>query len=490
MKKITGLIVLGLISVSIFLLGFDYRTTKEPNNYYQVYLDDKIIGVINSKEELEKFIDNRGEFIKKTYEVDTVYSPEGLEIRKINTFVNKVDTVESVYKKIEQEKPFTIRGYQLTIKSEIDSKKIFVTKEEVFQSAVSDMIKTFVGTKRYSDFLNNTQNAIVTTGKRLESVFIQEDITIKEVKIPVTETIYNDSKELAKFLLFGTIEEQKEYTVQSSDTIEMVSFNNKISIEEFLISNPTFTNEKNLLFPGQKVVIGITDPQIRVVQREYVVEDLVSNYKTEFVVDPNLYLGEKQVVRKGTNGIVRVAQNIVTVNGSINEVTGPESKVEILMPINEVIRIGDKRLPVNVGGEGWIWPTNSGWRITSPYSYRINPINGAREFHDAIDIAGTGYRSNIYAANNGTVVTARRHPVNGNYVIINHNNGYYSLYAHLDSITVSVGQTVVAGQVIGYMGSTGWATGVHLHFAIYDTMPLTGRSALNPSQFYPSQFFR
>lgn len=484
MKKVTGLIVLGLISVSVFLLGFDYRTTKEPNNYYQVYLDEKVVGTINSKEELEKFIDKRGDFIKKQYEVDSVFSPEGLEIRKVSTFSNKVDTVEKVYKTIEKEKPFTIRGYQLTIKSEFGSKKIYVTEEKVFKEAAEDTIKTFIGTKRYQDFLSGNQKTIETTGSKIESIFIQEDITIKELNIPADEKIYNDSKELAKFLIFGNNIKQEEYVVKPGDTIEMVSFNNKISIEEFLISNPSFTSEKNLLFPGQIVTIGTTDPQIRVVLKEYVIEDLVNKYKTEYIIDPNLYVGDRKIDRKGTDGIVRVSQNITVVNGTITDVSDPLSRKEIVAPINQIVRIGDRRLPVNVGSEGWAWPTNSGWRLTSPYGYRIHPVTGRRELHNGIDIAGTGFNSNIYAANNGVVTAIGNYGSYGLIVVINHNNGYYTLYSHLNRYTVSVGSVVKKGQVIGKMGKTGRVTGVHLHFSFFTGDPLKGGSSISPMRFY------
>jgi murein DD-endopeptidase MepM/ murein hydrolase activator NlpD len=484
MKKITGLIILVLISISVFLLGFDYRRTYEPNTYYQVYLDEKVIGVIKSKSELEKYIDNRGDFIKKSLNIDEVYAPQGLEIRKITTFSNKLDQVEKVYKIIEKERPFTISGYQFTLKGDISTKKVYVTDKEVFDDAVISTYKTFVGENNYKKYDEQSQTPITTTGKIIENIYLQEDITIKKTNIPVSEKIYNDSKELAKFLLFGTTDNQKEYTVVPGDTIETVSFNNKISVEEFLISNPSFTSSKNLLFPGQKIIIGVTNPQVRVVVREHIVEDLTNKYKTEYIVDPTLFVGDKKVIQKGQNGIIRVSQNLVTINGTITDVTDRESKREILSSINEIVKIGDKKLPINVGSEDWAWPTMPGWRITSSYGYRIHPIRGDRHLHNGIDISGTGYGSNIFAANSGTVTMAKFYSSYGKAIIINHNNGYYSLYAHLDSYTVAVGDTVIKGQVIGKMGNSGVSTGTHLHFSIFFGDPTKGGNSLNPLRFY------
>lgn len=484
MKKITGLIVLGLVSVSVFLLGFDYRTTKEPNTFYHVYLNEKIIGTINSKEELESFIDRRGEFIKKQYNVEKVYSPEGLEINRINTFSNKVDSVEKVYNAIEKVSPFTIRGYQLTLKDEFGSRKIFVTSEEVFENAISDTIKTFVGGERYDEYVNDNQKEILTTGKNIDNIFIQEDITIKELNIPTSETIYNDSKDLAQFLIFGETADKTEYVVKPGDTIEMVSFNNEISVEEFLISNDNFTSEKNLLFPGQKVTIGVTDPQVRVVLKEFVIEDLINKHKTEYIVDSSMFVGDRRVERQGVDGVIRVSQNITIVNGTIIEVSDPLSSQEVVSPINSIIRIGGKSLPVNVGKEGWAWPTNAGWRITSAYGYRIHPVTGQRELHNGTDIAGTGFNSNIYAANDGVVTSAGNYGSYGITVVINHNNGYYTLYSHLNSFTIRVGDVVAKGQVIGKMGRTGRVTGTHLHFSFFSGNPFGGGSSINAMRFY------
>jgi murein DD-endopeptidase MepM/ murein hydrolase activator NlpD len=484
MKKITGLIVLGLISISVFLLGFDYRSSHEPNAYYQVYLDEEVIGVIKSKEALEKYIDNRGEFIKSKYDVETVYAPEGLEIRRINTFIKKVDDIDTIYKTIEKKRSFTIGGYQFTVKGDLSTKKIYVTEKEVFDVAINDTIKTFVGEERYENYQNNTQSEIISTGEKIEEAYIGNEITIKQTNIPITETIYNDSKELAKFLLFGSNENQKEYTVKLGDTIQSISFANKISVEEFLISNPTFTNYTNLLSPGQKITIGVTDPQVKVVIKEHVVEDLVDKYKTEYVVDPTLYQGDRKVIQKGQNGTIRVSQNIVTINGNITEVTDKENKKEILSAINEIVKIGDKKLPINVGTDDWAWPTVAGWRFSSPYGYRIHPVTGIRHLHNGIDLSGTGLNSNIYAANSGTVTLVRTHGGYGKTVIINHNNGYYSLYGHLNGYTVEVGQTVTKGQVIGKMGNTGVSTGIHLHFSIFLGDPMKYAPTIDPMRLY------
>ena len=114
---------------------------------------------------------------------------------------------------------------------------------------------------------------------------------------------------------------------------------------------------------------------------------------------------------------------------------------------------------------GWVSPC-SYTVLTSAYGWRIHPITGKESFHSGVDLANvTG--TPIYAAKSGTVTVATYNGVYGYYVQINHGDGFSSLYGHMTHYIVSVGQSVSAGQVIGYMGSTGWSTGSHLHFTIY-----------------------
>ena len=125
------------------------------------------------------------------------------------------------------------------------------------------------------------------------------------------------------------------------------------------------------------------------------------------------------------------------------------------------------------GSSGGSAPSSGGWvspcsytALTSAYGWRIHPITGKESFHNGVDLANvTG--TPIYAAKSGTVTVATYNGVYGYYVQINHGDGFSSLYGHMTHYIVSVGQSVSAGQVIGYMGSTGWSTGSHLHFTIY-----------------------
>jgi murein DD-endopeptidase MepM/ murein hydrolase activator NlpD len=101
--------------------------------------------------------------------------------------------------------------------------------------------------------------------------------------------------------------------------------------------------------------------------------------------------------------------------------------------------------------------------ITSPFGYRMHPIFRVRSFHSGVDL-GARYGTPIKASNGGMVIYAGWYSGYGKTVIVSHSNGKSTLYAHQERIAVSTGQKVAQGQIVGYVGSTGYSTGPHLHF--------------------------
>jgi murein DD-endopeptidase MepM/ murein hydrolase activator NlpD len=105
---------------------------------------------------------------------------------------------------------------------------------------------------------------------------------------------------------------------------------------------------------------------------------------------------------------------------------------------------------------------------------RYHPIFSEWRYHSGMDI-GASYGSSVIASDSGTICYCGEKGGYGNCIMIDHGNGYYTLYGHLSGYAVSYEQTVTKGQTIGYVGSSGWATGPHLHFEIR-----SGSTALDP----------
>ena len=138
---------------------------------------------------------------------------------------------------------------------------------------------------------------------------------------------------------------------------------------------------------------------------------------------------------------------------------------------------GSISTPSSPSSSGFIYPLGASGFVTDAYGYRYHPIYGYYKFHPAVDFA-VPQGTPIYATKSGTVTAATYNKYNGYYVAINHNDGYTSLYAHMTNFVVSVGQTVSQGEVIGYVGSTGYSTGPHMHFEI-----TYGGASVNPMEY-------
>lgn len=114
----------------------------------------------------------------------------------------------------------------------------------------------------------------------------------------------------------------------------------------------------------------------------------------------------------------------------------------------------------------FIWPVSTGGVITDTYGPRDAPTAGASTWHRGLDI-GCGYGDAILAADSGVVTVAEWGESGGNYVMIDHGNGFVTMYLHNSSLAVSVGDVVSQGQTIAYAGSTGYSTGTHCHFSVF-----------------------
>ena len=245
--------------------------------------------------------------------------------------------------------------------------------------------------------------------------------------------------------------------------------------------------------------------------------DLENSYK-EAVTDLKAVKSEYEEARlelkeqkaELTNLSAQLEKDIAEANAAIQELEGDISANSAILSqlnaqdkemqdkINQKIKeLNEQNKPSNPSnpsnpskpsGSGTltVWPSYCTY-ITSVQGNRVHPITGQYGTHGGTDI-GASYGSAIYAAGSGTVVTAYNNSAYnggyGNYAMINHGNGIQTLYAHMSVCSVTVGQTVSAGQTIGYVGSTGRSTGPHLHFEVR-----VNGSRVDPQSYYPGISF-
>lgn len=218
------------------------------------------------------------------------------------------------------------------------------------------------------------------------------------------------------------------------------------------------------------------DLEYSYVSMETVSEPLA--YDTVYVADSQRYVGNETVVTPGCDGEKSVTYEILYDDNG-NEVgrDAVEEKV-ITSAVSEVVAIGTKKAPKAEPTGKFIWPCDAPMGVTSYYGWRT--LKGKPDFHLGIDMPDAK-DSPIWAADGGVVVFAGEGSSYGKFVKIQHGNKT-TVYAHLDDISVSVGDKVYQGQIIGTMGNTGVAYGVHLHFEIR----ING-STVNPIDYLPKK---
>ena len=233
-----------------------------------------------------------------------------------------------------------------------------------------------------------------------------------------------------------------------------------------LLSRLDIVNE--IMDADQKVIDDLQDLQVEIEEKKTALEDQKTQSeaaKTELVAKKT----ELNVQRERANKLVqelRASQS--EAQGDLDDLSAEEEAIQA-----EIVRLSKKLAeeqaaqgkPSNAALGGYIWPVSSR-RITSTFGGRASPGGIGSTNHKGVDIGGVGYTSQIYAAKAGTVIVSQYSSSYGNYVVVSHGSGNTTLYAHMSSRKVSVGQYVNQGDVLGITGSTGNSTGPHLHFEI------------------------
>lgn len=198
------------------------------------------------------------------------------------------------------------------------------------------------------------------------------------------------------------------------------------------------------------------------------------DYETEYEYDDTQGTSYSEAVTEGVEGEASVTLRTTFVDGVQTDCVQTDYEIT-KEPVNEVIIMGSNENIVSYSASGTFgWPVPYTTAITSYYGYRWGTI------HTGIDISDSGIDGQeIVASDAGTVEWAGYDDSGyGNYVIIDHGNGYKTLYGHCSSLAVSAGESVSKGETIAYVGSTGDSTGAHLHFEIRNA-----DERLDPMQF-------
>lgn len=413
--------------------------------------------------------------------VGTVYIPsyvvtvDGVDlgtVREPEVFERAMDRVEA--------RATAILGYDYELDSQVDYEFALIEKDtlssvsgfetylfnhigEVMKSYVLTVDGQFIGAASDIAPLNDILDSIKApyiNENTIESDFV-EAISIAHEFTP--SDIMQDLGRMSEILTANTTGETS-YEVQKGDTFSAVAYANDMSIDELKTLNPA--TDINKLYVGQVLTVSEAIPflSVRTVDAVEYTEEIPCPVRE--VKDSTMYQGDRKTVTAGVPGQALVNADVTFVNGVEKERT--VTAYQVLSDATEtVIHVGTKARPKTMATGHFKWPLAITGTITSKYGYRT--IFGSYSFHSGIDI-GAPYGTSIKAADGGKVIFAGEGSGStwsyGKYVVIDHENGLKTIYAHCSSLKVKTGDRVYQGQVIAKVGSTGRATGNHLHFQV------------------------
>ena len=423
---------------------------------YHVYHDQQYIGTVSDKEVVEKIVEEKAaEFKESTKGLNLEFGSD-IDYIKEQVFHSTANDTKTAH---DLESVIQLQAEASSIN--IDGKPVVFLENKERAEEVMDKLKLTYVTQAQLDELEARKTAqtaqlppLKENETRILDVRASKNVSFDLEK--VTPDKIMSVEEAVTFLQKGTLEEKK-YVVQQGDVLGTIANNHGLKLDEFLALNPTL-KEDTVVKVGQEVNVTVLKPYLEIiVDKEENKKEPIA-FANETVDDANMPKGETKIQQEGKNGERSVNYRVSTLNGTTvsSEVT---SEVVLTQPVNHIVVKGTKVIPSR-GTGNLAWPTVGGY-ISSQQGYRWG------KSHKGIDIARPSNRT-IKAADNGKVVSAGYNDGGyGNKIVIDHQNGLRTVYAHLETISVSVGQTVSQGSAIGVMGSTGNSTGIHLHFEVY-----------------------
>jgi len=437
------------------------NTMAAPNlqlsTFFHVYIQDEFIGTVADKKEVESFIQN------KLSSMEEIYKDIDLEVGSEITYIpeqafqfSPSKEAEEVLNQVESKLDIKANVSALVIDGE---EVAFVQDEASAKDVIDSLVLEHVSEEDLAQFEkrqadpNQSLPELKENQTRLLDVTLSKEVSFVETKVNPDEVL--EAEDVVTLFKKGTLEEKK-YEVKSGDVLGAIADAHDLTLKQLLSLNQEL-KEDTVLRPGMELIVTYQKPLAVVEVKKEVYKTEKVPFEKEVVEDSSMPKGETKVKQEGSEGVNGVTYSVTEQNGQVVEKETLNTTI-LKEPVEEVIIKGTKVIPSR-GTGSFAWPTNGGY-VSSNMGYRWGRM------HKGMDIARPSERS-IKSVDNGVVVsTGNRGDGYGNKVIIDHQNGYRTLYAHLDSISVQPGQTVPRGAKIGVMGSTGDSTGVHLHIEV------------------------
>ncbi|MEI5908375.1 M23 family metallopeptidase [Bacillus spongiae] len=422
---------------------------------YHIYLSDQYLGAVSDRAAVEEIIETKVNLASEEYGMDTVDVAEPFTYVPEQVFSEEVDDA-SVLEKVAN----SIEIQAEAVALEVNGKAIaYVKNSEAAEEVMKSIQLLYVSEEEFTKWKKESQAStplpsLKDDEARIIDISFNKEVDVKETKIDPVEIL--SVEDAIAFLTKGTREE-KIYEVQKGDVLGSIADEHDLSTSELLSLNNGMT-EDAVLQIGQSMNVTAYEPVVHVeITKEMKTKEIIP-YTEEVINDDGMYKGDSTLQQEGKDGERSVTYSMTSVNGVEQDKTVKKERI-LTEAVNRVVVMGTKEIPSR-GTGSFIWPTNGGY-ISSHMGPRWGTV------HKGMDIARPNNLT-IKAVDNGIVTSAGwDNGGYGNKVVVDHQNGFVTVYAHLKSIHVKKGQTVPQGTSLGLMGTTGQSTGVHLHIEIY-----------------------
>lgn len=312
--------------------------------------------------------------------------------------------------------------------------------------------------RQYDNEISAIETQIFTT----EELISQYEISIGETEEEITQLKEEQENQTAAFDEMVRM----SFMYGGDDYLQMIfeaeSFSDFLSRLDMI---------SYLLSYNQSIINNMKEVEVKLTETRQSLANSKENLENYKISKEQLKVDFETKSQESSKLITQLTKNEAAASQALKEIEESKKKLE-----NDIAQLA-KQLDdgSSYSGGVFIWPVATSSRVSSGWEWRINPISKKKEFHNGLDIpAPKGTK--IYAAAAGTVVKCEWYGGYGNCVIVNHGGGVMTLYGHCSSLNVKNGQSVKQGDVIAFVGSTGYSTGNHCHFTVYEK----GNTAVNP----------
>lgn len=294
--------------------------------------------------------------------------------------------------------------------------------------------------------------------KKGDNIEIEKVSFLEKVDIDPCSTDLEDlhSEEEMVDLLCTSGEKETVHKVVAGDTLHSIAKKYDVWEDQLLADNKGINSKKLEL--GSNIIVKQQAPVLTYEVVEKITYDKVIEHKVEEQKSADIYEGMTETQQAGSDGLSEITARVTLQNGKKVEEEDLVTTVKE-EPVTEVVLVGMKERPPTVGSGKYIWPLKDSFTQTSGFGSRWG------RQHKGIDLA-VSVGTTVYAADGGTVVEAQYSGSYGNVVMIDHQNGQETRYAHNSKLLVKKGDKVYQGQPIAKSGNTGRSTGPHVHFEI------------------------